>query len=544
MVYAYIRVSTKKQQQQGYSLSEQEQNAKNFAATLFQELRLYQDVESGTKNSRKGWQQLLTDLEKATSEDVIWYGSQSRLTRDTEEFQGFRKLIQSKGIRLFEKRQNRYLDFRNKGDRFSAGIMSLVDEEENTERTARIMEGSRAAWEAGNRTHTRIYGYEAKAFDPVTGNKIWTIVPSEAELIRYVFDLYVNKKMAVRGIVKKLNAEGYRNREGKNWNDNLRRMLTRSIYAGLTWNAERELIKSNLYEPIVTEKLYSEAFSRYKHRKGKFARGRLPAHLGTNFLRCPLCNVSYFRIKRHGKLYYLHGTYVKCKAPRKLIVYEIGNFILGEAYNLCLTLYADEILQAMKQSMNSEQEQLGNDILRVEAQIKKKQAEIHNLNEAIAIGATGDTLRNFVNLVDKRISDRNNLQEELQRLKEKQGMQAMKTEDLVASFSINNLLRYFDNNTTDVERRELLKPVILSALVHKDSIAIRTLALTFEFDYPSTLREYKAGGLTSWFTKYVNDHKLQGLPKEDVIKKWAAFMRESRSDIDELRVYRESGAQH
>ena len=421
MVFAYIRVSTKKQQQQGYSLSEQEQNAQAFAATLIQVLRLYQDVESGSKASRKGWQQLLHDLESATSDDVIWYGSQSRLTRDSEEFQHFRKLVQYKGIKLYERRQDRYIDFRNKADRLSAGITSVIDEEENTERTARVMEGSRAAWKAGNRTHTRIYGYESKAYDPATGNKIWIIVPSEAELIRYVYDLYVNRKMAVRGIVKKLNAEGYRNREGKAWNDNLRRMLTRSIYAGLTWNAERELINSNLYGPIISEKLYKEAFSRYKHRKGNFARGRLPAHLGTNFLRCPLCSVSYFRIKRHGKLYYLHGTYVKCDAPRKLIVYEIGNFFLGEAYTMTLSLYGEEIVRRLQGSLGDEALVLKNDLLRIETQIKRKQTEIDNFNAAIAEGTVtqGNILQNFVLQIGKRLSEIRDLKKQRDKIQEK-----------------------------------------------------------------------------------------------------------------------------
>jgi DNA invertase Pin-like site-specific DNA recombinase len=87
-VYADIRVSTKSQAD-GYSLEQQESSGKAFAASLGQPFKLCKDVESGAKATRKCWQSLLSDLQKATDKDTIWFGSQGRLSRDAETFQHF-----------------------------------------------------------------------------------------------------------------------------------------------------------------------------------------------------------------------------------------------------------------------------------------------------------------------------------------------------------------------------------------------------------------------------------------------------------------------
>jgi len=230
-----------------------------FAESNGEPFKLYRDVDSGSKSTRKGWQSLLAELQTATDKDTIWFGSQSRLSRDAETFQHFRKLCQSKGIRLFEKRQNRYIDFSVKGDRILGGIQSVLDEEERSELIERVREGQSASWKRGNRIHANVYGYGATSYDPNTGNRQWVVNEEEAEVVRLVYDLYSNKRLSILQICHTLNKRGYRARGNRLWTTNVKRILQKPIYCGLTWNEKKELIPSNLYKPIISRELFEEA---------------------------------------------------------------------------------------------------------------------------------------------------------------------------------------------------------------------------------------------------------------------------------------------
>ena len=538
MVYIYIRVSSKKQQEKGYSLEEQEKAGKSFADSMGQPYALYKDVQSGAESTRKGWKALLSDIEtNATDQDTLWYGSQSRLSRDAEDFQHFKKFIKSKGIKLFERRQNRYIDFKNKGDSLIAGVQAVIDEGERDELIARIKEGMGASFNAGNRIHPRIYGYKPDGFDSKTGNMKWKVVKEEADLIRYVYDLYVNRRMSVRGIITKVNSEGFRARNGKLWTHNLIRLLTKSVYTGMTWNNEKQPVKSNLYEPIVPLRLFREAQNRYLSRKQKAQKGRHPAHLGTTILRCPKCGVPYCRVKKREKSYYLHRHYSKCDAVRKLVKYEVANFLLGEAFTMTLSLYGEEIARRLKGSLGDEELVLKNDLLRIEAQIKRKQTEIDNFNAAIAEGAVtqGNLLQNFVSQIGKRLSEIRELEKQRDKIQEKISLQSTELEYLVASVSLTNLFHYYDPKTTDLERRELLKPVIKQALVFQDEIIFESMnGFHVSMNYPNALRDYREKGLRPTFSDFMES--CVDVSERQKIKKWRTFVEESEEIADAITI--------
>jgi DNA invertase Pin-like site-specific DNA recombinase len=80
IIFIYCRVSSVGQKD-NYSLTAQKKDGIAFAEGIGSTYRVYKDVESGAKSSR-----LKADLQSQSEpKDVIWYGSQSRLTRDAED---------------------------------------------------------------------------------------------------------------------------------------------------------------------------------------------------------------------------------------------------------------------------------------------------------------------------------------------------------------------------------------------------------------------------------------------------------------------------
>ncbi|MGA2641868.1 MAG: recombinase family protein, partial [Spirochaetia bacterium] len=201
--FIYARVSSAGQRD-NYSFAAQKADGISFAESIGSEYRLYKDVESGAKSSRKDWTRLKADLETLSEpNDVIWYGSQSRLARDAEEFQVFMKLCIDRKLRLFEKTENRYIDFgKSSGDRIVGGIKSIIATEERIETARRTKEGREDSYDEGLRNHNRTFGYET-VFDE-RGNKRYEVVPQQAEVIKRVFGMYA-KGSTIYGIVKRLN---------------------------------------------------------------------------------------------------------------------------------------------------------------------------------------------------------------------------------------------------------------------------------------------------------------------------------------------------
>jgi|GEM_PF-4568739 len=215
------------------------------------------------------------------------------------------------------------------------------------------------------------------------------------------------------------------------------------------------------------------------------------------------------------------------------MVYEIANFFLGEAYNIALTLYADDIVKHLDADIGDEAIQIKADIARLEGQTRKCQSEIDNFNHAIATEVTGEALKNFVNLIEKRLLDIRQLKKELSELREKVSLQSLKKDDLIASFSLKNLVKFYDESTTQKEKRELLKPVISKAEVHKDTINIETVAgFKIEYNYHAALGDHRARKLVPSFVEYVNGNNLKSLPEKTIIKKWREYCLASMQDFE------------
>lgn len=276
-VAAYCRVSTGHEEQQN-SLKNQIEFYSDYIRRnhRWQFVAVYFDTASGLrKNHRPGYQQLLKDCRRKKI-DLILVKALSRFGRDTvETIEQIRRL----------KRMNIGVYIETGGINTLTASDSIInqlaalDQAESQSRSENIKFGIRHRMRSGKTllNHTRFLGY-TKGPDGVL-----QIVPEEAEIVRLIFDLYMQGN-GVRKIKKYLESHGIKTVTGKaEWSTStIDRMLSNEKYVGqvlmqktytpdfLTGKKEKNCgqlamyLVENAHEPIIDRK----TFDRVQEMKG------------------------------------------------------------------------------------------------------------------------------------------------------------------------------------------------------------------------------------------------------------------------------------
>lgn len=226
-VAAYCRVSTKHEEQQ-HSLATQIsyytdyiQNHLNWVL-----VGVYSDTASGTRtNQRPSYQKLMRDCTKRKV-DLILVKSLSRFSRDALET--IRQIRRLKKMNIGVYIENGGLNTLNISDSMIDQLAAL-DQTESQFRSENIKFGIRHRMRSGKTVlnHTQFLGY-TKGPDGIL-----QIVPEEAEIVRKIFDLYIQGS-GVRKIKRYLEDHGIKTVTGKTeWSTStIDRMLNNEKYVG------------------------------------------------------------------------------------------------------------------------------------------------------------------------------------------------------------------------------------------------------------------------------------------------------------------------
>lgn len=280
-VAAYCRVSTNHEEQQN-GLENQIGFYTNYIQgnSYWHFVAIYYDTASGLRiNKRPGYQRLLQDCRRRKI-DLILVKSLSRFGRDTlETVKQIRRL----------KRMNIGVYIEAGGINTLTTSDSVIDQlaalnqAESHSRSENIKFGIRHRMRSGKTllNHTRFLGY-TKGTDGVL-----QIVPDEAEIVRKIFDLYVQGN-GVRKIKKYLESHDIKTVTGKSkWSTStIDRMLSNEKYIGrvlmqktytpdfLSGKKEKNQGQLDMYlvedthEPIIDR----EVFDRVQEMKGQIKR--------------------------------------------------------------------------------------------------------------------------------------------------------------------------------------------------------------------------------------------------------------------------------
>ena len=277
-VAAYCRVSTRHEEQR-HSLEAQIAYYTNFIKRNpnWKFVAVYSDVASGVRTTnRPGYQKLMKDCHKRKA-DLILVKSLSRFGRDALET--IRQVRKLKRMNIVIYIEIGGLNTLNLSDSMIDQLAALAQAESHF-RSENIKFGIHHRMRSGKTVlnHTQFLGY-TKGPDGIL-----QIVPEEAEIVRKIFELYIQGN-GVRKIKRYLEEHGIKTVTGKSeWSTStIDRMLSNEKYVGevrmqktftadfLTGRREKNMgqldsyLVENAHEPIIDQ----ETFELVQRKKGK-----------------------------------------------------------------------------------------------------------------------------------------------------------------------------------------------------------------------------------------------------------------------------------
>ena len=304
----YIRVSTERQAQEGYSVAAQKQNLMNFARGQGWNIYdIYSDEGISGKNikDRPEVKRLINDIKNKRIDVVVLYKF-DRLTRDISDTEEIIKLIQEYGIEVYTI-SGGTVDVSTATGRFiirMTGAVAQLEREQTIERVKaafiqKVKEGKSLC------SSTPSYGY-----DRPKHQEIQTINEEEAKVVKRIFKMYIEGHTFTE-IANVLNAEGIPTKKKgkiqkrKNSNETyvinsvwqpktIRLILSNVTYIGgvrYGINSNNGFVELNgLHEPIISKEVWEQAQERLNKIK-KLSRTNQPKddvyYCGT--LVCGIC---------------------------------------------------------------------------------------------------------------------------------------------------------------------------------------------------------------------------------------------------------------
>ena len=320
-VCAYARVSSGKDTML-HSLSAQV----SYYSKLIQSHKDWQYVGvyadeafSGTKVERPNFQRLMTDA-KDGKIDMIITKSISRFARNTVTLLEATRELKQLNIDVYFEEQNIH-SLSSEGEVMLSLLASFAQEE------ARSMSENMKWRIRHNFQNGQIWGSK-HCFGYVTIDKKLSIVPEEAEIVKRIFDLYVNG-LGIRSIVKLLNKEGVGFKDGSEWKySTLRDLISNVTYTGdlllqtsytpdfLTKKKARNRGELQQYyvednhEPIITKEQFNLTQKLKEERTIKASIIVRPnSYPFSGIIKCGICGCVYRHKKTKYRTYWICSNF-------------------------------------------------------------------------------------------------------------------------------------------------------------------------------------------------------------------------------------------
>lgn len=242
-ICGYCRVSTKDKEQLSSFENQMSYFQREFGESDNYELvELYSDCgRSGTSLKRPGFDKMIADagIDKSKMDgDLYLVTGKPKFTRilvkNTSRFARnvsadmLIKTLMHNGVHIDFIDTN--LSTERAADIIVVQMLQVLDENDSRDKSRKVRFGIEEGIKRGNiHTHGNLYGYK---YYPKPENRL-EIIEEEAEVIRLIFDLYVNYNMGVHRIRQHLIEHGMFARSGKPFSERgLRVMIQNETYSG------------------------------------------------------------------------------------------------------------------------------------------------------------------------------------------------------------------------------------------------------------------------------------------------------------------------
>ena len=260
----YVRVSTEEQAKEGYSIRAQIDKLKSYIEIKdWSFYKVYADEGISGKNieGRPAMNELIADIKAGRVNNVLVYKI-DRLTRSTRDLIDLTELFKEQNCTFNSLMES--IDTQTASGRMFLKIIGIFAEFERENIIERITlaceKKVKEGYSLGN--FTTSYGY-----DRAKGERVQTINPAEAEIVREIYAMYVDGNMSFNAIAQNLNHRGIKPKLGEAWgHQSVRAVLRNPNYIGKVRygmdDKDRYFEAEGKHEAIISEELFYEAQSR------------------------------------------------------------------------------------------------------------------------------------------------------------------------------------------------------------------------------------------------------------------------------------------
>lgn len=331
-IVAYCRVSTEKEQQLD-SLEQQKEFFQEFARQNNYELvNIYADEGITGRQTRKrdDFNRMMRDARKGIF-DMLVVKDISRFARNTVDLLTSVRKLKSMNIEV-QFITNSYKALGN--SEFILTVYGAIAQEESAGLSKKVKFGKNLTAKKG-RVPNVVFGYNKLEKDKYN----LEINEEEANIVREIFDMYVNKRYGCTKIARILNDRGIRTKRDHSYfcGTAVSRTLKHKIYIGQVVNKQSEVVdfltgqRRNIPEEeqivvmneklrIIPDDLYYKAQKIMEENTNKYLEpmlktGNSSKYLYSTLIKCEHCGYSFFRETRLYKNKYIRW---KCAGKKTL----------------------------------------------------------------------------------------------------------------------------------------------------------------------------------------------------------------------------------
>ncbi|MCL2810464.1 MAG: recombinase family protein [Clostridia bacterium] len=452
----YVRVSTEEQAQEGFSVRAQEQKLKDFARIKDWSIyKIYIDEGISGKNlERPAMQELIADINNGAVQNVLVFKI-DRLTRSTADLIYLVDLFNERDCAFNSLMES--IDTQTASGRMFLKIIGIFAEFEREN----IIERTKVGIERKVREGYSICGTPSYGYDRPKNQKIQTINEEEAEVVRSVFDMYVNQGMPITGIARQLNVLKIPTKKANTWESTgIKRLLSNCNYVGNVrhhlHDKEKKYSVEGLHEQIISQEIFDSAQRLLaKNRKISPKKKPRPENYFSGFLECALCGYKMrthnsYKLRKDGTVS-MKGNYI---CPRKTLK---ACTAVGMSHKKVEQAFSDYMLQIddldSVEDVEVEAQQKRENLSLIKAyeeklrqlDAKERDAMSRYVNDEMAF----DSYREIKKMVDK---EKERIYAEMERLRAEDDSPAIDKSDLVRGFREN-----WDSLSSEQRRQFLLQ---------------------------------------------------------------------------------------
>lgn len=306
----YVRVSSKEQEEEGYSLDAQEKLGREYAMRKNLKIeRVWKVSESAWKKERVAFGQMVQFAKKHKEIEHIIFDVLDRMTRNDFDKLKIHDLIRRYGKKIHFSRSNKIIDRESGPDEeFMFDIEVAVAKKLSNDISRKASMGMLEKAEQGHYPSVAPVGY---LNNPVTHHI--DVDPERAPYVQRMFALMATGNYSLQMIRDILTGEGFRSKKGKTFGKTgIASFINNHIYYGVfKW---KDKLYQGSHVPLVSKELWDKAQAVMHGRYHPVMQKRnFPFN---NLMTCSICGCKVIgESKKSDRFTYYHCTFSKGRHP-------------------------------------------------------------------------------------------------------------------------------------------------------------------------------------------------------------------------------------